>query len=67
MTSTVFLVFMLFWGAEAQLAHDRATFGSLENMSLPLSYSSTILEGEQQGCPPEEQLEMARAEISMEV
>ena len=33
------------------------------NISLPLYYPPKILEGGSQRCPPEEQLEVARAEI----
>ena len=36
-------------------------------MSLPLSYSATVLEGGEQVCPLEEQLEIARAQIRSEV
>ncbi len=38
-----------------------------DNHSLPVSYSATVLEGGGQVCPPEEQLEMARAEIAEDV
>ena len=38
-----------------------------DNSSLPVSYSATVLEGGGQVCPPEEQLEMARAEITEDI
>ena len=37
------------------------------NSSLPVTYPATILEGGGQVCPPEEQLEMARAEIAEDI
>ena len=37
------------------------------NSSLPVACSATVLEGGGQVCPPEEQLEMARAEIAKDV
>ena len=38
-----------------------------DNSSLPVSYPATVLEGGGQVCPPEEQLEMATAQIDEDV
>ena len=38
-----------------------------DNSSLPVAYSATVLDGGGQVCPPEQQLEMARAEIAEDV
>ena len=38
-----------------------------DNSSLPVTYSATVLEGGEQVCPPEEQREMARAEIGQDI
>ena len=33
----------------------------------PLTYSTKVVDGDEQTCPPEEQREMARAEIKQEI
>ena len=38
-----------------------------DNSSLSVTYSATVLEGGEQVCPPEEQLEIARAEIGQDI
>ena len=38
-----------------------------DNRTLPASYSATVLGGGGQVCPPEEQLEVAKAEIAEDV
>ena len=38
-----------------------------DNSSLPVTYSATVLEGGEQVCSPEEQREMARAEIGQDI
>ena len=45
----------------------RCDYSQHDNSSLPVTYSATVLEGGEQVCPPEEQLEMARAEIGQDI
>ncbi len=69
MTSNViYTVLALVLAAELQLTSCQGGVTSQhDNSSLPVSYSATVLEGGGQVCPPEEQLEMARAEIAEDV
>ena len=61
-------VVALILAAELQLTScQEGVTSQLDNSSLPVSYSATVLEGGGQVCPPEEQLEMARAEIAEDV
>ena len=51
-----------------QSASDGAPASLLDNSSLPLTFNATTLEGgDEQVCPPQEQLEIARAEIYEDV
>ena len=55
-------VFVLILVAELYTASSQC-----DSSSLPVTYAATILEGGEQVCPPEEQREMARAEIGEDV
>ncbi len=67
-SSIYYTVLALVLAAELQLIScQEGVTSQHENSSLPVSYSSTVLEGGGQVCPPEEQLEMARAEIAEDV
>ena len=65
MASTAFqVVFIFILAAELQLAScQEGATSQHDNSSMRVAYSATVLEGGGQVCPPEEQLEMARAEI----
>ncbi len=69
MTSNViYAVLALVLAAELQLTScQEGVTSQHDNNSLPVSYPATVLEGGGQVCPPEEQLEMARAEIAEDV
>ena len=62
------IVFVFILAAELQTASCQEGMTSQgNNSSLPVTYTATILEGGDQVCPPEEQLEMARAEIGEDI
>ena len=66
--NVLYAVLALILAAELQLTSCQGGVTSQhDNSSLPVSYSATVLEGGGQVCPPEEQLEMARAEIDEDV
>ena len=69
MASKAFFVVCIFTlAAELQLTScQEGATSQRGNSSLPVAYSATVLEGGGQVCPPEEQLEMARAEIGRDV
>ena len=69
MASKAFYVACIFiLAAELQLAScQEGATSQRGNSSLPVAYSATVLEGGGQVCPPEEQLEMARAEIGRDI
>ncbi len=61
----LYTVLALILAAELQLTScQEGVTSQHDNNSLPVSYSATVLEGGGLVCPPEEQLEMARAEIA---
>ena len=63
-SKVLYSVFALILAAELQLTScQEGVTSQHDNNSLPVAYSATVLEGGGQVCPPEEQLEMARAEI----
>ena len=67
-SKVLYAVLALILAAELQLTScQEGVTSQLDNSSLPVSYSATVLEGGGQVCPPEEQLEMARAEIDEDV
>ena len=62
------MILVLILAAELQLTSCQEGMTSQhDNSSLPVTYSATVLEGEEQVCPPEEQREMARAEIGQDI
>ena len=64
-SNILYAVLALILAAELQLTScQEGVTSQYDNSSLPVSYSATVLEGGGQVCPPEEQLEMARAEIA---
>ena len=64
----LYVVLALILAAELQLTScQEGVTSQHDNSSLPVSYSATVLEGGGQVCPPEEQLEMARAEIAEDI
>ncbi len=69
MSSSIFYtVFALILAAELQLTScQEGVTSQHDNRTLPVAYSATVLEGGGQVCPPEEQLEMARAEIAEDI
>ena len=67
-SKVLYAVLALVLVAELQLTScQEGVTSQHDNSSLPVSYSATVLEGGGQVCPPEEQLEMARAEIAEDV
>ena len=67
-SKVLYAVLALILAAELQLTScQEGVTSQHDNSSLPVSYSATVLEGGGQVCPPEEQLEMARAEIAEDV
>ena len=67
-SKVLYTVLALVLAAELQLTScQEGVTSQHEHSSLPVSYSATVLEGGGQVCPPEEQLEMARAEIDEEI
>ncbi len=67
-SKVLYTVLALILAAELQLTScQEGVTSQHDNSSLPVSYSTTVLEGGGQVCPPEEQLEMARAEIDQEI
>ena len=56
------ILYVIILATELQLV-----FCQGDSSSLPVTYSTTALEGEEQVCPPHEQQEMARAEIVQEL
>ena len=62
------IVFVLILAAELQTAScQEGATSQRDSSSLPVMSAVTILEGGEQVCPPEEQREMARAEIGEDV
>ena len=55
------VIHVLILAAELQLTSQH------DDSSLPVTYSAIVLEGGEQVCPPEEQLEIARAEIGQDI
>ena len=67
-SKVLYTVIALILAAELQLTScQEGATSQHDNSSLPVSYSATVLEGGGQICPPEEQMEMARAEIAEDV
>ena len=67
-SNALYTVLALILAAELQLTScQEGATSQHDNSSLPVSYSATVLEGGGQVCPPEEQLEMARAEIDEDI
>ena len=67
-SKVLYAVLGLILAAEFQLTScQEGVTSQHDNSSLPVAYSATVLEGGGQVCPPEEQREMARAEIAQEV
>ncbi len=67
-SKVLYAVLALILAAELQLTScQEGATSQHDNSSLPVSYSATVLEGGGQVCPPEEQLEMATAEIAEDV
>ena len=67
-SKVLYIVLALILAAELQLTScQEGVTSQHDNSSLPVSYPATVLEGGGQVCPPEEQLEMARAEIAEEI
>ena len=67
-SEVLYAVLALILAAELQLTSCQEGVTSQHgNRSLPVAYHATVLEGGGQVCPPEEQLEMARAEIAQDV
>ena len=61
-------ILVLTLAAELQLTScQEGVTSQHDNSSLPVTYSATVLEGGEQVCPPEEQREMARAEIGQDI
>ena len=60
-------VLVLTLAAELQLQLTSCQTSQHGNSPLPVTYSATALEGGEQVCPPEEQLEIARAEIGQDI
>ena len=64
----LYAVLVLILAAKLQLTSCQEGVTSQHgNSSLSVTYPATVLEGGGQVCPPEEQLEMARAEIAEDV
>ena len=67
-SQVLYAVLALILAAEFQLTSSQEGVASQhDNSSIPVAYSATVLEGGGQVCPPEEQLEMARAEIAIDI
>ena len=67
-SKVLYTVLVLILAAELQLFSCQEDMTSQHgNRTLPVAYPATVLEGGGQVCPPEEQLEMARAEIAQDV
>ena len=67
-SKVLYTVLVLILTAELQLTSCQEGVTSQHgNRSLPVTYPATVLEGGGQVCPPEEQLEMARAKIAEDV
>ena len=67
-SKALYTVLALILAAELQLTSCQEGVTSQHgNSSMPVAYPATVLEGGRQVCPPEEQLEMARAEIAQDV
>ena len=60
-------ILVLALAAELQLQLTSCQTSQHGNSPLPVTYSATALEGGEQVCPPEEQLEIARAEIGQDI
>ena len=66
-TAIVAVILLCSVTAEAQQDASDGAPSLLANSSLPLTYNATILEGDEQVCSPQEQLEMAKTEIDEDV
>ncbi len=67
-SNALYAVLALILAAELQLTScQEGVTSQHDNRTVPASYSATVLEGGGQVCPPEEQLEMARAEIAEDI
>ena len=67
-SKVLYTALVLTLAAELQLTScQEGVTGQHDNSSLPVAYPATVLEGGGQVCPPEEQLEMTRAEIAEDV
>ena len=67
-SKVLYKILALVLAAELQLIScEEGAASQHDNSSLPVSYSATVLEGGGQVCPPEEQLEMATAEIDEDI
>ena len=67
-SQVLYAVLALILAAEFQLTScQEGVTSQHDNSSVPVAYSATVLEGGGQVCPPEEQLEMARAEIAIDI
>ena len=60
-------VLVLTLAAELQLQLTSCQTSQHGNSPLPVTYSATALEEGEQVCPPEEQQEIARAEIGQDI
>ena len=64
----LYTVLALILAAELQLTScQEGVTSQHDNSSMPVAYPATVLEGGGQVCPPEEQREMARAEITEDI
>ena len=67
-SKVLYTVLVLILAAELQLTScQEGVTSQHDNRTLPVAYPATVLEGGGQVCPPEEQLEMARAEIAEDI
>ena len=67
-SNILYVIFALILAAEPQLTScQEGVTSQHDNSSLPVSYPATVLEGGEQVCPPEEQLEMATAQIDEDI
>ena len=67
-SKVLYTVLVLILAAELQLTSCQEGVTSQHgNSSMPVAYPATVLEGGGQVCPPEEKLEMARAEIAEDI
>ena len=67
-SKVLYTVLVLILAAELQLTScQEGVTSQHDNSSLPVTYPATVLEGGGQVCPPDEQLEMVRAEIAQDV